>query len=127
MSIYCKLICLCSKHIIEKKCIIQIPFKLNFRNFVSSSPISSFFFFFFFLSFFSFFLVACTRLYNLLCPSVGWLVTLYFFYDFYIWTSLLLPKWSSDLKYGPCSPARDFGSRVSGLVLLERKKEREKE
>ena len=31
-------------------------------------------------------------------------------------TSLLLPKWSSDLKYGPCPPARDFGSRVSGLV-----------
>ena len=26
-------------------------------------------------------------------------VTLYFFYDFYFWTSLLLPKWSSDLKY----------------------------
>ena len=31
--------------------------------------------------------------------------------------SLLLPKWSSDLKYGPCPPARDWGSRVSGLVL----------
>ena len=47
--------------------------------------------------------------------SVGWShVT--FFYDFYLWTSLLLPKWSSDLKYGPCSPARDFGSRVYGLV-----------
>ena len=26
---------------------------------------------------------------------------------------------SSDLKYGPCPPARDFGSRVSGLVFLE--------
>ena len=24
---------------------------------------------------------------------------------------------SSDLKYGPCPPARDFGSRVSGLVI----------
>ena len=40
------------------------------------------------------------------------------FYDFYFLTSLLLPKWSSDLKYGPCPPARDFGSRVSGLVLF---------
>ena len=49
--------------------------------------------------------------------SVGWLVghTL-LFYDFYFWTSLLLPKWSSDLKYGPCPPVRDLGSRVSGLV-----------
>ena len=25
--------------------------------------------------------------------------------------SLLLPKWSSDLKYGPCPPAGDLGSR----------------
>ena len=33
-------------------------------------------------------------------------------------TSLLLPKWSGDLKYGPCPPARDFGSRVSGLVPI---------
>ena len=41
-----------------------------------------------------------------------------FFYDFYFRTSLLLPKWSSDLKYGPYPPARDFGSRVSGLVFL---------
>ena len=49
--------------------------------------------------------------------SVGRLVTLYFFYDFYFWTSLLLPKWSCDLKYGPCLPARDFGSRVSGLFV----------
>ena len=48
--------------------------------------------------------------------SVGLLVTLYFFYDFCLWISLLLPKWSSDLKYGPCPPARDWGSRVSGLV-----------
>ena len=46
--------------------------------------------------------------------------TLYFFYDFISLTSLLLPKWSSDLKYGPCPPARDFGSRVSGLVFLLR-------
>ena len=48
------------------------------------------------------------------CPSV----TLNFFYDFYFWTSLLLPKWSCDLKYGPCPPAHDFGSRVSGLVTI---------
>ena len=40
-----------------------------------------------------------------------------FFYDFISLTSLLLPKWSGDLKYGPYPPARDFGSRVSGLVL----------
>ena len=49
---------------------------------------------------------------------VGRSVTLYFFYDFISLTSLLLPKWSGDLKYGPCPPARDFGSRVSGLVFL---------
>ena len=65
----------------------------------------------------SLFLVACTRLYNPLCPSVGW-SHFTFFYDFISLTSLLLPKWSSDLKYGPCPPARDFGSRVSGLVYL---------
>ena len=47
--------------------------------------------------------------------SVGWSVTLNFFLWFYL-TSLLLPKWTSDLKYGPSPPARDFGSRVSGLV-----------
>ena len=29
---------------------------------------------------------------------------------------LLLPKCSTDLNYGPCPPARDWGSRVSGLV-----------
>ena len=33
--------------------------------------------------------------------SVGWSVTFYFFYDFFSSTLLLLPKWSSDLKYGP--------------------------
>ena len=32
----------------------------------------------------------------------------------------LLPKYSTDLKYGPCPPARDWGSRVSGLVLMKR-------
>jgi len=30
---------------------------------------------------------------------------------------LLLPKCSTDLDYGPCPPARDWGSRVSGLVF----------
>ena len=30
--------------------------------------------------------------------------------------SHFLPKWSSDLKNSPCPPARDWGSRVSGLV-----------
>ena len=29
-----------------------------------------------------------------------------------------MPKWSSDLKYGPCPPTRDFGSRVPGFVFL---------
>ena len=33
--------------------------------------------------------------------------------------SLLLPKWWSDLNYGPCPPARDWGSRVSGLVRIK--------
>ena len=51
---------------------------------------------------------------------VGWsvrlFVTLYFFWFLRSLASLLLPKWSSDLKYGPCPPARDYGSCVSGLV-----------
>ena len=51
---------------------------------------------------------------RLVCWSVGHTLL---FHDFYFLTSLLLPKWSSDLKYGPCPPARDFGSRVSGLVF----------
>ena len=34
-------------------------------------------------------------------------------------TSLLLTKWSSDLKYSPCPPARNWGSRVSSLVLYK--------
>ena len=41
-----------------------------------------------------------------------------FFYDFFSLTSLLLPKWSGDLKYGPCPPAPDLSSRVSGLVTV---------
>ena len=31
---------------------------------------------------------------------------------------LLLPKCSTDLNYGSCPPARDWGSCVSGLVLF---------
>ena len=31
---------------------------------------------------------------------------------------LLLPKCSTIRKYGPCPPARDWGSRVSGLVFF---------
>ena len=70
------------------------------------------------------FLVACTRLYNPLCPLVGLLVGrlvlrshFTFFYDFITLTSLLLPKCSGDLKYGRCPPTRNFSSHVSGLVL----------
>ena len=51
------------------------------------------------------------------CPSV----TLYFFGFFRSLASLLLPKWWSVLKYGPCPPARDFGNRASGLVFLKLK------
>ena len=53
--------------------------------------------------------------------SVGWSVGrshLTFFYVFYSLTILLLLKCSGDLKYGPTPPARDWGSRVSGLVLI---------
>ena len=63
-------------------------------------------------------LVACTRLYNPLCPSVGW-SHFTFFYDFITLTSLLLPKWSGDLKYGPFPPARNFDSRVLDLVFIQ--------
>ena len=55
--------------------------------------------------------------------SVGWSIgrsRFTFFYDFISLTSLLLPKWSGDLKYDPCPPARDFGSRVSGLVIVKK-------
>ena len=31
---------------------------------------------------------------------------------------LLLPKCSTDLNYGPCPPARNWSSRVSGLVFF---------
>ena len=70
-----------------------------------------------------------SRVYATLQPasSVGWLVgqwvgqsvTLDFFYDFISLTSMHLPKWSGDHKYGPCPPARDFCSRVSALFNLK--------
>ena len=64
------------------------------------------------------FLVACTRLYTPLCPSVGRLVgrsvgwsvgPLFTFSAFLsVLSSLLLPKCPSDLLYHcPCPPARD--------------------
>ena len=68
---------------------------------------------------YDFALTLVTLLYNLLCPSVGRSVSLVLLHDFISLTSLLLPKWSIDLKYGPCPPARDFGSRVCGLVELQ--------
>ena len=83
----------------------------------------SFFFFCFSLSLF--FLVAC---YATLHPAlsvrrlvgrlVGWSVGrsvgphFTFFIRFTFLTSPLLPKWSSDLKYGPCPPARPLPTRT---------------
>ena len=49
--------------------------------------------------------------------SVGW-SRFTSFYDFISVTSQLLPEWSSALKYGPCPPTRNIGSRVSGLVFF---------
>ena len=59
-----------------------------------------------------------------ICPlsgwSVCWLVGLsivfYFSDDFISLTLLLLPKWSSDLQYGPCPPPPNLESRESGPV-----------
>ena len=52
------------------------------------------------------------------CLLIGHiLLSFMIFYHFYSLTLLLLPKWSGDLKYGPCPPARNFGSRVSGIVF----------
>ena len=43
----------------------------------------------------------------------------YTFFGFLgFFASLLLSKWSGDHNYGPCPPARDWGSRVSGLVFF---------
>ena len=62
---------------------------------------------------FASFLVAC---YATLHPALS------FFFCFFSRSlfSLLLPKWSSDLKYSPCPPTCDWGSRVSGLVGLRK-------
>ena len=49
--------------------------------------------------------------------SVSRLITFYFFLWFLSVTSLLLPKWSSDLKCGPCPHKCNIGSRVCGLVF----------
>ena len=38
----------------------------------------------------------------------------------FFWGMLLLSKCSTDLKYGPCPPGRDWGSRVSGLLRCDR-------
>ena len=51
--------------------------------------------------------------------SICWLGTLLFFYGFYSLMILLLLKCSSDLRYGPCLPARNWGGCVSGFVLKE--------
>ena len=49
-------------------------------------------------------------------PSLSWMVGYsLLFCVFYSLTALLLLKGSGDLKYGPCPPARDWGSRVSNL------------
>ena len=65
------------------------------------------------------FLVSCYMTLHLklsILPSVGW-AYLTSFYDFHSLMTLLLPKCSSDLKYGPCLPACDWGSRESGFVV----------
>ena len=55
------------------------------------------------------------------CPLVRWSVgpshfTFLGFLRFF--TSLLLPKWSSEVNYHPWPPARNWGSRVSVLVWI---------
>ena len=42
------------------------------------------------------------------------------FFFLQLFASVLFPKCSSDLKYGPCSPACNFGSHLSGLVINEK-------
>ena len=61
------------------------------------------------------------RLYTPLCQSVCLSVqpSHFTFFGFVrSLASLLLPEWSSDLKYSPCPPARDWGIRVSGPVYI---------
>ena len=54
------------------------------------------------------------------CLSIGWLVNGHtlLLYDFYSLTALLRPERFNDLRYGPCPPARDWGSRVSGILFF---------
>ena len=71
------------------------------------------------------FLVACNATPHP-TRSVGWWVgrlvswsrrhILHFFKFLRSLSSLLMPQRFSDLKYNPCPPARDWGTRVSGLV-----------
>ena len=49
------------------------------------------------------------------CKSV---VHILLFYESCNMTSLPLPKWPRGLKYGPCPPAHDWSSDVSGLVCF---------
>ena len=56
-------------------------------------------------------------------PSVRWSVSrvhFTFFCDFSSLISLLLPKWSCELRNDPCLPAPDFDSCVSSLVSQEK-------
>ena len=54
------------------------------------------------------------------CPSVSRLVGLSVISSSFFFTLLLLPKCSTDLKYGPCPAAHNWVSRVSGLVVFTR-------
>ena len=104
----------------------NIPFTLLWPSYLCSS----FLLFFFFFSSFLFSRVLRDSTPRFVGPSVGPSVrrpvgpsvgpsvrhTLLFLGFLGFLASLLLPKWSGDLNYGPCPPARDWGSRVSGLV-----------
>ena len=62
------------------------------------------------------FLVACTRLYNPLCPSVGH--NLHFRRLWAVFGLQRLPNCLAGLFHRcPCPPARDLGSCVSSLVF----------
>ena len=66
------------------------------------------------------FLSRASQHYTLLCPSIHLSVGLspfYVLFYFYSLSSLLLPKWANDLKYGHYPPSHDWCSSVSGLVL----------
>ena len=74
-------------------------------------------------------LLNATRLYTPLCRSIHLLVRAsvrlsvrlsHFTFFLLSLASLLLSKWSSDLKYSPCPPTCDWGSRVSDLVFLSK-------